>query len=230
MTREEREEAILFLQENRKVQIECKAMPASIIALDRAIEALKAELHYDEWCTDCKEYDHEKNCCPRFNRVIRNTVEEMKTEPCGDAISRKHLLSEIDALMQSPWFNNGKDDDTFTHYAYVERKEAVEVVRDLCVKTEPSVTPERPKGDSGQENYERGYKEGYDKGYHDGALNSKLNAPRSVIYTSDGFADGAAVYDSAECPNCGYKYELDDKDWLEKWCPHCGQFLFWEEE
>ena len=43
MTREERDEAILFLRENRKVQIECKAMPASIIALDRAIEALKAQ-------------------------------------------------------------------------------------------------------------------------------------------------------------------------------------------
>lgn len=58
-----------------------------------------------------------------------------------DIISRKHLLSEIDDLMKSPWFNNGKDDDTITHYGYVERKEAVEIVRDLCVKAEPSVTP-----------------------------------------------------------------------------------------
>ena len=56
-----------------------------------------------------------------------------------DIISRKHLLSEIDELMQSPWFNHGKDDDMITHYGYVERKEAVEVVRDLCVKTEPPV-------------------------------------------------------------------------------------------
>lgn len=61
-----------------------------------------------------------------------------------DTISRKHLLSGIDELMQSPWFNNGKDDDMITHYGYVERKEAVEVVRDLCVKAEPSVTP-KPK-------------------------------------------------------------------------------------
>ena len=56
-----------------------------------------------------------------------------------DLISREHLLSEIDELMKSPWFNNGKDDDTFAHYGYVERKEAVEIVRDLCVKTEPTV-------------------------------------------------------------------------------------------
>ena len=68
---------------------------------------------------------------------------EKKPEPCEDTISRKHLLSEIDALMQSPWFNNGKDDDMFTHYGYVERKEAVEIVRDLCIKKEPPVTPKQ---------------------------------------------------------------------------------------
>ena len=34
----------------------------------------------DEWCTDCKEYDQERHCCPRFNRVIRETVEELKAE------------------------------------------------------------------------------------------------------------------------------------------------------
>ena len=62
------------------------------------------------------------------------------TGSCKDTVSREHLLSEIDKLMQSPWFNNGKDDDTFIHYGYVERKEAVEIVRDLCVKAEPSVT------------------------------------------------------------------------------------------
>ena len=56
-----------------------------------------------------------------------------------DTISRKHLLSEIDELMQSPWFNNGKDDKTWRHYGYVERKEAVEIVRDLCVKVCPSI-------------------------------------------------------------------------------------------
>ena len=32
----------------------------------------------DEWCHDCKEYDKEKHCCPRWNRVIRNAMEEAK--------------------------------------------------------------------------------------------------------------------------------------------------------
>lgn len=27
-----------------------------------------------EWCTDCKEYDHERKCCPRFNQVIRTAL------------------------------------------------------------------------------------------------------------------------------------------------------------
>lgn len=33
-----------------------------------------------KWCTDCREYNQEKHCCPRWSKVIRNTVEEMKQE------------------------------------------------------------------------------------------------------------------------------------------------------
>ena len=41
----------------------------------------------NEWCTDCKEYDSEKHCCPRFNRVIRNALKD--AQPLTDAdISR----------------------------------------------------------------------------------------------------------------------------------------------
>lgn len=35
--------------------------------------------HYDEWCDSCQEYDHNKHCCPRWNKVIKNTIEELKT-------------------------------------------------------------------------------------------------------------------------------------------------------
>lgn len=34
------------------------------------------EYKMDEWCTDCQEYDQEKHCCPRFNRVIRDALKE----------------------------------------------------------------------------------------------------------------------------------------------------------
>ena len=38
------------------------------------------EQHHDEWCTDCKEYDKEKHCCPRWNRVIRQTLQDAQPE------------------------------------------------------------------------------------------------------------------------------------------------------
>ena len=37
-----------------------------------------AQPDLDEWCTDCKEYDQNRHCCPRWNRVIRETVEELR--------------------------------------------------------------------------------------------------------------------------------------------------------
>ena len=63
----------------------------------------------------------------------------------SDLINREHLFEEIDALMRSPWFNDGKEHDENLmldtgHLLYLERKAAVEMVRDFCVKTEPSVT------------------------------------------------------------------------------------------
>lgn len=42
------------------------------------IDIAEKMLSFDEWCTDCKEYDKEKHCCPRFNKVIRETIQEIK--------------------------------------------------------------------------------------------------------------------------------------------------------
>ena len=47
------------------------------------------EYSMDEWCTDCTEYDQERHCCPRFNRVIRETVDEVKNNqwrPCSEML------------------------------------------------------------------------------------------------------------------------------------------------
>jgi hypothetical protein len=48
--------------------------------IESAVEALSQESCYnpDEWCHDCSEYNQDKHCCPRFNNVIRKTVEEIK--------------------------------------------------------------------------------------------------------------------------------------------------------
>lgn len=33
-----------------------------------------------EWCRDCKEYDQNAHCCHRWTKVIRNTVNDLKTQ------------------------------------------------------------------------------------------------------------------------------------------------------
>ena len=37
-----------------------------------------AQPSLDEWCTDCKEYDHKRHFCPRFCRMIAEAVKEIR--------------------------------------------------------------------------------------------------------------------------------------------------------
>lgn len=63
--------------------VDCEAQGSKGKTRDEAVEAWNKReeyLDFDEWCDDCKEYDHERHCCPRWNRVIRDTVKEV-TEP-----------------------------------------------------------------------------------------------------------------------------------------------------
>lgn len=57
-----------------------------------------------------------------------------------ELIDRIHLLAEIKKLQKSPWYNLGKDNMVVSRALYNERKEAVEVVRDLCVNDESAIT------------------------------------------------------------------------------------------
>lgn len=52
--------------------------------------------------------------------------------------------------------------------------------------------------------------------------------PKTVLYSGDGYADGYMVFDMAECPNCGRKFEYGDETWNCNFCPDCGQELNWE--
>lgn len=49
-------------------------------------ELPSAQPDIDEWCHDCKEYDKERHCCPRWNRVIRQTLKDAQPEiiHCGE--------------------------------------------------------------------------------------------------------------------------------------------------
>lgn len=50
------------------------------ICIDGILSLPTEEPELDEWCTDCKEYDQERHSCPRWNRVIRQTIEDLRAE------------------------------------------------------------------------------------------------------------------------------------------------------
>ena len=52
-----------------------------IIGIDFLPSVTPQEPQTFKWCTDCKEYDKEKHCCPRWSKVIRNAVEALEQEP-----------------------------------------------------------------------------------------------------------------------------------------------------
>lgn len=95
MTREEAIEELKLFEESAIPW----DVPILLNAIDMAIEALEG-MCFDEWCDDCKEYDTEKKCCPRFNRVIRGAVADaLDAIPSTDrpmVIKCKPFLSEED--------------------------------------------------------------------------------------------------------------------------------------
>jgi hypothetical protein len=49
--------------------------------------------NFDEWCTDCKEYDTENHRCPRWNKVIRRTLEE--NPPVVNCVGCVHWVNDV---------------------------------------------------------------------------------------------------------------------------------------
>lgn len=45
-----------------------------------------------EWCHDCKEYDQENHCCPRWSKMIRKTVAELEEHYGKYIIKDNHTL------------------------------------------------------------------------------------------------------------------------------------------
>lgn len=88
-------------------------------AITMSILALKeVEKHKEtfDWCTGCKEYDYEKHCCPRWNKMIRDTVEEnkaaLKIVNCPECINRNTDNCPVngDFIERNPWFYCGMGD------------------------------------------------------------------------------------------------------------------------
>ena len=120
----------------------------------------------------------------------------------GDLISRASLLAAIAELKESPWHNFGKVDgpspegvEAIWYYGYLQRKEAVEIIEDMCIKKEPA---------------KRGrwiidYAEGT-KIYH--AHCSECNKEPDRNIGGDYYIDKLSDY----CPNCGAKMDGDSND------------------
>ena len=72
-------------------------------ALDKAIEIIKQEAEqYEECykdCGECEAYEKEKHYCPKFCKVIKETVKEIEENhndwiPCSGCIDCKHKECE----------------------------------------------------------------------------------------------------------------------------------------
>ena len=66
----------------------------------------------NSWCIGCKEYDHERKCCPRYNRVIRQTLDEAYAHGETEAEYRFYKTEKrCDTCRheKSQWFNRCAD-------------------------------------------------------------------------------------------------------------------------
>lgn len=81
-----------------------------------ANEIPSAQPELDEWCYDCKEYDAEKHSCPRWNRVIRNTLKDAQPEiiRCKDC---KEWYMDADAGSACKYTNMYQPADGFCNWA-----------------------------------------------------------------------------------------------------------------
>lgn len=113
----ETEKAIRFMEEVVAKQFSRRRLVSEAIAT--AILALKeVEKHEEtfEWCAGCKEYDYERHCCPRWSKLIRDTVKDLKEQygiiSCRECINRNTDNCPVngDFIERNPWFYCGMGD------------------------------------------------------------------------------------------------------------------------
>jgi hypothetical protein len=86
MTKESMIKVLRYKAEHIKARIK----PEFFLEVADALEQ-QPKYNTDEWCHDCSEYNQDKHCCPRFNRVIRNAVEEIKQPKTGHCKDCKYF-------------------------------------------------------------------------------------------------------------------------------------------
>lgn len=134
----------------------------------------------------------------------------------GDLISRASLLAAVAELKESPWYNFGKVDGTspegvaaMWYYGYLQRKEAVEIIEDMCIKKEPAVL-----ADSGWISVKDRLPDGDGNVYEDGLEESKYVLVYGCYEDDYGYGIGTYIRDHINC-DAGWSgclsglYELD---------------------
>lgn len=100
--------------------IPCDSFPCGEVEAIQRVPSAQPDL--DEWCTDCSEYDHERHCCPRWNRVIREAVKEAQHKPQWIPVTER--LPEKDTFV----LISDEDGDVYNaYYTYEEYEENPEV-------------------------------------------------------------------------------------------------------
>ena len=148
-------------------------------AFNVAIQALQTDRGLNEWCHDCKEYDQEKHCCPRFNRVIRDTLAEIQAD--GDLISRHALLDRLDDF--NKWCKDGRLQGTLF---------AVDVINDMSSVAIPNAEP--------KEVYYSG------DGYANGEMVYDIANCPNCDYE---FEESDSIWGCKFCPECGQALEWE---------------------
>ena len=72
----------------------------------------------DEWCIDCKEYDQERHCCPRWNRVIWETLKDVPERKTGKWLrighwGRSYKCNRCGNFLDFDGVNAGRGDANF---------------------------------------------------------------------------------------------------------------------
>lgn len=122
-------------------------------------------------------------------------------------IDADDLLKEIEELKKSPWFNNGRG-GCVLHGLYLERKEAVEMVEDICIKQAPTIKTFT------LENIEAQYRKGLEKG-----LEESLEEREHVISWLSKFCLHIDMADK----------HLSDAEALEFWKKKMKEQFGWKE-
>lgn len=65
--------------------------------------------------------------------------------------------------------------------------------------------------------------------YQNFVKNNAKQIPEKLLYEADGYADGELVYDTAVCPSCERRFEIEYEEQYN-YCPECGQRLDWTSE